>query len=147
MDTVANNINNHPNINNYPNIFSLTENQLDNLEILPHITFREWIYHLSSYRYAVHLMPSVTAGTFSLNCSFLGIPCIGYKQSDTQRLCQPELSINHWDLKSAMELAKRLKEDEEFYKHCSETAIENYNQHFNEKNMQPNFLIIFFFMY
>tara|TARA_R100001015_G_C4633216_1_gene197861 strand:- start:219 stop:1187 length:969 start_codon:yes stop_codon:yes gene_type:complete len=109
------------------------ENQLDNLEILPHIKFREWIYHLASYKYAVHLMPSVTAGTFSLNCSFLGIPCIGYKQSDTQRLCQPDLSVDHWDLEKAMHLAKRLKEDDKFYKHCSETAIENYNKHFNEE--------------
>jgi len=30
-----------------------------------------WIYKLAEYKYAVHLMPAITAGTFCLNAAFL----------------------------------------------------------------------------
>ena len=107
------------------------ENQL--VEVLPHVTFSEWMKILSSYKYAVHLMPNITAGTFSLNCSFLGIPCISYVDADTQRLCQPMLSVDRFDLESARNLAKQLRDDEDFYKECSESALSNYKKHFHEE--------------
>ena len=107
--------------------------QLPRLSVLPHVQFHDWIYKLAEYKYAVHLMPSITAGTFCLNAAFLGIPCIGYKESDPQRLCQPDLSIDLYDMESAMKLAKQLKNDKEFYDECSKKAIENYNKHYNEK--------------
>lgn len=103
------------------------------LNLLPHVTFNEWIELLSSYRYAVHLMPNITAGTFSLNCAFLGIPCIGYSQSDPQRLCQPELSIEKFDLKKSINLAKRLKTDLDFYNKCVTDARTNYNKYYSEE--------------
>lgn len=106
------------------------EDQL--VEVLPHVTFNEWMVLLSKYKYAVHLMPNITAGTFSLNCSFLGIPCIGYIESDTQRMCQPKLSVDKFDLQSARKLAKMLKEDNDFYKECSKDAINNHDNLFSE---------------
>ena len=72
------------------------------------------------------------AGTFCLNAAFLGIPCIGYKESDPQRLCQPDLSVDLYDLESAMKLAKKLKDDKDFYDECSKNAIKNYEKHYNE---------------
>ena len=78
-------------------------------------------------------MPNITAGTFSLNCSFLGIPCISYVDADTQRLCQPMLSVDRFDLESARNLAKQLRDDEDFYKECSESALSNYKKHFHEE--------------
>ena len=56
------------------------ENESQFIHLLPHVNFNEWLKILSSYKYAVHLMPNVTAGTFALNCAFLGIPCISYAQ-------------------------------------------------------------------
>ena len=106
------------------------ENQL--VEVLPHVNFTQWMGILSKYKYAVHMMPNITAGTFSLNCSFLGIPCISYIESDTQRMCQPMLSVEKYDLESARLLAKQLKDDEDFYNECSKSAIENYNKHYHE---------------
>ena len=106
--------------------------QLPKLSVLPHVQFYDWIYKLAEYKYAVHLMPAITAGTFCLNAAFLGIPCIGYRESDPQRLCQPDLSVDLYDIESAMELANRLKNDKGFYEECSKTAIKNYTQHFSE---------------
>ena len=106
--------------------------QLPKLSILPHIQFTDWIYKLSEYKYAVHLMPAITAGTFCLNAAFLGIPCIGYKDSDTQRLCQPDLSVDLYDIEKARILADRLSRDSDFYDHCSKNAIKNYESNYSE---------------
>jgi len=78
-------------------------------------------------------MPNVTAGTFALNCAFLGIPCISYSQSDPQRLCQPELSIEKFDLEKSIKLAKRLKTDLDFYNKCVTDARTNYNKYYSEE--------------
>ena len=109
------------------------DNEHQMVEVLPHVTFNEWMGILSKYKYAVQLMPNVTAGTFSLNCSFFGIPCIGYVESDTQRLTQPKLSVDRFDLGKAVKLAKLLKNDTDFYNECSKEALDNYNKHFAEE--------------
>jgi hypothetical protein len=125
---VASEFNNHISI---PKMRTV-KNESDFVEILPHIQFNQWMYKLSEYKYGVHLMPNITAGTFNLNCSFLGIPCIGYIDSDTQRICQPSLSVDKYDLQSAINMAKMLKEDKEFYNHCSKEAIQNHDKYFSE---------------
>jgi hypothetical protein len=76
------------------------------------------------------MMPTVAAGTFSLNCAYLGIPCIGNKEVDTQRICFSELSVSSENVFEARQLAKRLKEDPKFYKICSEKAKTNYRIYF-----------------
>jgi len=86
---------------------------------------------LSTFKYAIHLMPTVAAGTFSLNCAYFGIPCIGNKNVDTQRLCHPELSVEVNDLDTARTLAIRLRDDREFYNKCSKIASENYKKYYN----------------
>ena len=106
--------------------------QLPRLTILPHIAFTNWIYKLSEYRYAVHLMPAITAGTFCLNAAFLGIPCIGYIDSDPQRICQPKLSVDLYDIEKARYLANKLKNDKDFYEECSQDAIKNYESNYKE---------------
>ena len=73
-----------------------------------------------------------SAGTFALNCAYLGIPCIGYEGLDTQEKCHPDLTIKLGDLKKAKELIKELKNNEEFYLSCSSKAKENYNNLFKE---------------
>jgi len=100
---------------------------------LPRVFWTDWMKQLSSFKYAVHLMPTVAAGTFSLNCAYFGIPCIGNKQVDTQRICHPQLSVDVHDLESARGLAKRLVEDSAFYKACSEQAKANYQTHYNKE--------------
>lgn len=53
---------------------------------LPRVMWTAWMKQLSSFKYAVHLMPTIAAGTFSLNCAYFGIPCIGNEKVDTQRI-------------------------------------------------------------
>jgi uncharacterized membrane protein YfbV (UPF0208 family) len=106
-----------------------SEDQLFNH--LPRVTWIEWMQQLSQFKYAVHLMPTVAAGTFSLNCAYFGIPCIGNIKVDTQRLCHPELSVDVSDIEQAVYLANKLKTDLEFYSECSNIAKQNYNHYYN----------------
>ena len=109
------------------------EDQIPDLNHLPRLTWIEWMKTLSTFKYAVHLMPTIAAGTFSLNCAYFGIPCIGNEKVDTQRICHPNLSIDVNDVEKARKLAKNLKEDKDFYNHCSGTALMNYKQYNIEK--------------
>jgi len=56
------------------------EDQL--IQHLPRVLWVDWMKQLSIFKYAVHLMPTVAAGTFSLNCAYFGIPCIGRHSED-----------------------------------------------------------------
>ena len=105
---------------------------MHNLTHLPYMNWVEWVNNLSNYKYAVHLMPTQAAGTFALNCAYHGIPCIGYKGLDTQELCFPQLTVDMGDLKTARELANKLKEDKTFYGFISNKAKNNYNTFFGE---------------
>ena len=107
------------------------ESSIENLNHLPRITWLEWMKELSKFKFAVHLMPTVAAGTFSLNCAYFGIPTIGNIAVDTQRICHPHLSVDVTDINSARLLAKRLKEDTDFYSECSETARKNYELYYS----------------
>jgi hypothetical protein len=101
------------------------ENQL--IQHLPRVMWDDWMKQLSTFKYAIHLMPTVAAGTFALNCSYFGIPCIGNVDVDTQSICQPELAVSINDVNEARRLARRLVEDKEFYQYCSESAKSNYS--------------------
>lgn len=98
---------------------------------LPYLQWNEWIYALAEFKYAIHLMPTIAAGTFAMNCGFLGIPCIGYKDADTQRKIHPSLSVEIGDLESARKLAIKLK-DKDFYDMCVNEAKQNYRNLISE---------------
>jgi hypothetical protein len=109
------------------------EDSIDNLTHLPRMMWNEWMKELSTFKYGVHMMPTVAAGTFALNCAYFGIPCIGNQDVDTQLLCHPLLSVAVNDLESAKGWAIRLKEDDRFYKECSEMTKENYEEMFSQR--------------
>jgi len=108
------------------------EDNVEGLNHLPYLNWKDWIYRLAEFKYAVHLNPNTIGGTFSLNCGYLGVPCIGNIHQQTQRLCFPDLSVEPHDLKKAKELANNLRNNEEFYVNCSNKAKENYTKHFSE---------------
>tara|TARA_R110000868_G_scaffold73232_5_gene212667 strand:- start:3141 stop:4124 length:984 start_codon:yes stop_codon:yes gene_type:complete len=110
------------------------EDQLENINHFPRMMWNQWMQELSKFKYAVHLMPTVAAGTFSLNCAYFGIPCIGNKKVDTQSACHPLLSVDVEDIYSARNLAKKLKEDKDFYERCSRMAKESYKSYYNKNN-------------
>jgi len=109
------------------------ETNIEGIEYLPYMEWKQWIVELSKRKYAVHLMRTYAAGTFSLNCARLGIPCIGWDYLDTQRLCFPELSFKEGDMVSARKAAKHLKENPIFYNYCYAYAKKAYDDNFTEK--------------
>ncbi len=106
------------------------EKQMD-INHLKWLWWIDWIYELSKHKYGIQL-GTAAAGTFNLNCAYLGIPCVGYNNVNTQR-CHPDLSVDVGDIESAKFLMKKLKEDTDFYNECSKTAIQKYNECFDEK--------------
>lgn len=107
------------------------EDSVDGIKHLPRMMWNDWMKSLSTFKYGVHLMPTVAAGTFALNCAYFGIPCIGNEDVDTQLLCHPSLSVEVYDIAMARDLAIRLRDDEDFYNQCSELAKENYKQFYS----------------
>lgn len=96
------------------------------------IPWSQWMYELSKRKYGVQL-GTAAAGTFNLNCSYLGIPCIAYDNVNTQKYLHPELSVPDGDVESARKLANKLANDSDFYTHCSTSTKENYNQLYSEQ--------------
>ena len=96
---------------------------------IPWTTWLDWMKHLSKFKYGVQFGIG-GAGSFNLNCAYLGIPCIGLKELESQQLCFPDLSIGDVDLRKGKELIHKLKNDQDFYNHCSKLAKENYKKYF-----------------
>ena len=103
------------------------------VNVLPRLIWIDWIKTLSTFKYAVHMMPTIAAGTFSLNCAYLGIPCIGNIKVDTQRKCFPELSFESEDIAGARTRAKTLSEDKHFYESMSILGKRRYNTFFSKE--------------
>jgi len=108
------------------------EEQMENLNHLPYMTWNNWMAELSKRRYGVHLMRTQAAGTFALNCAYFGIPCIGYQGLDTQEICHPLTTVKVGDIQHAKELAHKLKTVPDFYKICSDTARRRYTTEYKE---------------
>ena len=107
------------------------EKMLD-INHLPWIQWLDWIYELSKHKYGVQL-GTAAAGTFNLNCAYLGIPCIAYDNVNTQKYLHPDLSVPDGDMEQARKLATRLVNDKDFYDHCSGTAKMLYNKLYKEE--------------
>lgn len=100
---------------------------------LSYLEWDKWITELSKRKIGVHMMRTHAAGTFALNCSYLGIPCIGYEGLDTQRILHPELTVEDGDLNTARKLITRLNDDQEFYNTCSDLTKMLYQEKYHEK--------------
>jgi hypothetical protein len=108
------------------------EEQMPNLNHLPYMNWVEWIKTLNNFKYGIHLMRTHAAGTFALNCAYLGIPCIGYEGLDTQEKCHPDLTVKLGDLTTAKEKLILLKNNKDFYNKCSVIAKEKYIEYYHE---------------
>ena len=106
------------------------ETMLD-ISHIPWMNWSDFMYELSKHKYGVQL-GTASAGTFNLNCSYLGIPCIGYDNLNTQKYLHPSLSVSDGDVLSARKLANKLRNDVDFYKHCSEETKNKYKKHYKE---------------
>tara|TARA_A100001201_G_scaffold36515_4_gene38395 strand:+ start:9734 stop:10663 length:930 start_codon:yes stop_codon:yes gene_type:complete len=115
------------------------ENWMDGLNHLPYMNWVEWIHTLNKYKFGVHLMRTHAAGTFALNCAYLGIPCIGYEGLDTQMNCHPDCTVKVGDITHAKQIAEKLRKDEKFYLYCSNNAKESYKKYYHENQFNTTF--------
>ena len=115
------------------------ENWMEGLNHLPYMNWVEWIHTLNKYKFGVHLMRTHAAGTFALNCAYLGIPCIGYDGLDTQMKCHPDCTVKVGDITHAKQIAERLRKDEKFYLYCSNNAKERYKKYYHENQFNTTF--------
>jgi hypothetical protein len=109
------------------------EDLIEDIEYLPYMNWREWIQNLGRYNIGVHLMRTHAAGTFAMNCSFHGLPCIGYKGLDTQEILHPLTTVEVGDLEGAKELGKRLKNDLSFYTECARITTQKFKEYYTEE--------------
>jgi len=117
------------------------EEQLEGLTHLPYMNWQQWFLELNKRKFGVNLMRTFAAGSFSLACARLKIPCIGWGRTDennpegcdTQRLLFPELTVPTGNMKSATLIAKHLKENQLFYDHCAEYAYKKYIEIYSEE--------------
>tara|TARA_R100001015_G_C4627832_1_gene187615 strand:+ start:378 stop:1313 length:936 start_codon:yes stop_codon:yes gene_type:complete len=107
------------------------EKMLD-INHLPWVMWIDWMYELSKHKYGVQL-GTAAAGTFNLNCAYLGIPCIGYDNVNTQKYLHPKLSVSDGDIESARKIATKLNQDKNFYNECSKECKENFENLYSEK--------------
>ena len=111
--------------------FRVQEDGLD-INYLDWMPWVNYMRELSKHKYGVHFIPA-SAGQFPLNCSFLGIPCIGFSELNAQRILHPDLTVDFGDIHTAKKLAKKLKDDKDFYNDCSEKTKYLYNEEYSEK--------------
>ena len=70
---------------------------INGINYLPWMDWHTFMYELSKCKYGIQTYQS-SAGQFPLNCAYLGIPCIGYNDVNTQKYLFPDLSIDRGDL-------------------------------------------------
>jgi hypothetical protein len=119
------------------------ERTMGGINHLPYMNWKQWIHTLNQYKYAVHLNPNTIGGTFYLNCAYLGIPCIGNINTNTQRLCFPMTSVEPNDIVTAKQLTHALMNNPDFYDECSSRAKINYKEHFRIDVYKTNLHKIF----
>ena len=103
---------------------------------LPYMNWKQWIHKLNEFKVGVHLMRTHAAGTFALNCAYLGIPCIGYEGLDTQEICHPDLTVKLGDLENAKKIITLLNEDEKFYSINSKKSKQCYEKYYSEDKFE-----------
>jgi len=103
-----------------------------NINHLEWMQWYQWIHVISKF-YAGVQLGTAAAGTFNLNLSFHGIPCIGYESLNTQAVLHPETTVKDGHVDKARELADRLADDIAFYEKCSRDTRRLYEQHYSEE--------------
>ena len=105
---------------------------INGINYLPWMDWHTFIYELSKCKYGIQTYQS-SAGQFPLNCAYLGIPCIGYNDVNTQVYLHPDLSVDRGDIENARRLANNLQENKEFYHECSKGAKLMYDKLYTEE--------------
>lgn len=110
---------------------------INGINYLPWMQWDQFMLELSKCKYGIQTYQS-SAGQFPLNCAYLGIPCIGYNDVNTQRDLFPSLSVDRGDIVAARKIANELQNNKDWYRECSKIAKFNYNQWYKEDKFLEN---------
>ena len=110
---------------------------INGINYLPWMQWDQFMLELSKCKYGIQTYQS-SAGQFPLNCAYLGIPCIGYNDVNTQRDLFPDLSVDRGDIAAARKIANELQNNKDWYRECSKIAKFNYNQWYKEDKFLEN---------
>ena len=110
---------------------------INGINYLPWMQWDKFMLELSKCKYGIQTYQS-SAGQFPLNCAYLGIPCIGYNDVNTQRDLFPSLSVDRGDIVAARRLANQLQTDKNWYREMVKIAKFNYNQWYKEDKFLEN---------
>ena len=110
---------------------------INGINYLPWMQWDKFMLELSKCKYGIQTYQS-SAGQFPLNCAYLGIPCIGYNDVNTQRDLFPSLSVDRGDIVAARRLANQLQTDKNWYREMVKIAKFNYNQWYKEEKFLEN---------
>jgi len=115
------------------------------LNISPWCDWFEWMYLLNQYKIGMNFMPTRAAGTFALNCAYLGIPCFGFMDLDTQNQLFPRsMNLTRQSFISPsfqpipQETIRRLLTDEGYYNELSQILSEKAKE-FTVEKYRPYF--------
>ena len=87
---------------------------INGINYLPWMQWDQFMLELSKCKYGIQTYQS-SAGQFPLNCAYLGVPCIGYNDVNTQIDLFPDLSVDRGDIIAARKLANKIQNDVAFY--------------------------------
>ena len=110
---------------------------INGINYLPWMQWDQFMLELSKCKYGIQTYQS-SAGQFPLNCAYLGIPCIGYNDVNTQRDLFPSLSVDRGDIGAARKIANELQNNKDWYRECSKIAKFNYHQWYKEEKFLEN---------
>ncbi len=111
------------------------------IQYLPWMNWSEFMLELSKCKYGVQTYQA-SAGQFPLNCAYLGVPCIGYNDINTQKDLFPDLSVERGDILTARKLANNLQNNLDFYNKVSIKAKKLYNELYKENKFLKKWEII-----
>ena len=110
---------------------------INGINYLPWMQWDQFMLELSKCKYGIQTYQS-SAGQFPLNCAYLGIPCIGYNDVNTQRDLFPDLSVDRGEIRANRKIANELQNNKDWYRECSKIAKFNYNQWYKEDKFLEN---------
>jgi hypothetical protein len=110
---------------------------VNGINYLPWMDWHSFMYELSKCKYGIQTYQS-SAGQFPLNCAYLGIPCIGYNDVNTQVNLFPETSFDRGDIVAGRKIARKLIGDSGFYKRVSGQAKDLYYSKYTENKFLDN---------
>ena len=115
------------------------EDMIPDITYLPYMSWRDWIQECGKYKVGIHMMRTHAAGTFSMNLSYHGTPCIGYEGLDTQDLLHPQTTVEVGNIAKAQSILKKLYDDEFFYQECSEQTKNLFEKYYSEQAWLEDF--------